>query len=156
MAKVAILFGALLIGLGVLGYSGGGSTPASDANTPSEESSETSSADSAAPVAKKKSPTALIPAGFGVGLLICGVLALKESLLKHAMHGGAMIGLLGLIAGAGKGATGLGKFFSGDPSLNQRGFLFTWLMALLCGVFVALCVRSFIAAKKRREAEMAA
>ena len=103
----------------------------------------------------KKSVTALIPAFFGGGLLICGLLAMKESLLKHAMHGAAMIGLLGALAGAGRGAMGLGKFFSGDPSLNQRSFAFVWLMAIICAVFVALCVRSFIAARKAREAATA-
>ena len=56
----------------------------------------------------------------------------------------------------GRGAMGLGKFFSGDPDLNRRSFLFVWLMAIICGVFVALCVRSFIATRKRREAEAAA
>ncbi|MEM7558346.1 MAG: hypothetical protein AAF394_04430, partial [Planctomycetota bacterium] len=82
-------------------------------------------------------------------------LAFKESFRKHAMHGAAMIGLLGVLAGAGRGAMGLGKFFSGDPSLNQRSFLFVWLMALICGVFVFLCVQSFRAARKQREAEQA-
>ena len=86
---------------------------------------------------------------------MCGLLALKESLLKHAMHAASVIGLLGAIAGAGRGAMGLGKFFSNDPSLNPRSFLFVWLMALICSVFVILCVRSFIAAKKRRELDQA-
>ncbi len=148
MAKVTIIFGILLIGLGVIGYSGGG--PASAPSDPATESAEESSSEK-----PKKSITALIPAFFGGALVLCGLLALKESLLKHAMHGAAVVGLLGAIAGAGRGAMGLGKFFSGDPSLNQRSFLFVWLMALICGTFVFLCVRSFIAARKRRELEQA-
>lgn len=152
MAKISMLFGALLIALGLIGYAGGGAAqPAAD------ESSATTEADpsAAAAPAKKKSVTALIPAFFGIGLVVCGVLALKESLLKHAMHGAATIGLLGAIAGGGRGAMGIGKFLSGDPSLNQRSFLFVWLMAILCAVFVVLCVRSFIAARKRQAAEQA-
>ena len=100
--------------------------------------------------------TALIPAFFGGLLALCGVIAFKESARKHAMHAAAMVGLLGMVAGAGRGAMGIGKFMSGDPSLNQRSFLFVWIMAILCGVFLYLCVQSFIAARKRREATEAA
>lgn len=151
MAKITIFFGMLLIGLGVLGYAGSG-TP--QANISSETTTETDAAPATEPA--KKPVTALIPAFVGITLLLCGVIALKESLLKHAMHGAAVVGLLGALAGAGRGAMGLGKFFSGDPSLNQRSFIFVWLMALICGVFVMLCVRSFIAARKRREQEQTA
>ncbi|MEM9658897.1 MAG: hypothetical protein AAF961_11100, partial [Planctomycetota bacterium] len=110
-------------------------------------------ADAADSSTGKKSVTALIPTFFGAVLVLCGVVALNESLLKHAMHAAAAVGLLGTLAGAGRGAMGLGKFFAGDPSLNQRSFLFVWLMALICGVFVGLCVRSFIAARRKREQE---
>ena len=144
MAKTTIVFGALLIVLGVVGYSGGGATSAAT------ESSQQASTE---PAEAKKSVTALIPAFFGGAVVLCGVLALKESLRKHAMHGAAAISLLGLIAGGGRGAMGLGKFFSGDPSLNQRSFLFVWLMALICGIFLVLCVRSFIAARKAKAQE---
>ena len=164
MAKITIVFGIILIALGVVGYSGSTPSAAQTADSPNAEES-TSAADSAtddpttgaAETAgpAKKSVTALIPAFFGIGLLICGIVALKESLLKHAMHGAAMLGLLGTLAGTGRGAMGLGKFFSGDPSLNQRSFLFVWLMAVICGLFVFLCVRSFINARKRREQETA-
>lgn len=148
MAKTTVLFGVILIILGVIGYTGSQAKPVAP-DPGAEETVESSSPG-------KKSVTALIPAFFGGGLVLCGLLAMKESLLKHAMHGAAMIGLLGALAGAGRGAMGLGKFFSGDPSLNQRSFAFVWLMAVTCAVFVGLCVRSFIAARKRREAEQAA
>ncbi|MEM1227449.1 MAG: hypothetical protein AAGJ40_17255 [Planctomycetota bacterium] len=148
MAKTTIVFGLLLIGLGVFGYVGGGGSAAPSAETDLSTASEAAEAVEPA----KKSVTALIPAFVGAALALCGLLAMKESMLKHAMHGAAMIGLLGTLAGAGRGAMGLGKFFSGDPSLNQRSFLFVWLMALICGAFVFLCVRSFIAVRKRREA----
>ena len=48
---------------------------------------------------------------------------------------------------------GLGKFLNDDPDLNRRSFLFVWLMALLCGVFLFLCIQSFRAVRKQREAE---
>jgi hypothetical protein len=48
---------------------------------------------------------------------------------------------------------GLSKFLSNDPDLNRRAFVFVWLMAILCTIFVVLCVRSFIDARKRRQLE---
>jgi len=71
------------------------------------------------------------------------------------MHLAVLIGLLGFLAGAGRGAMGLSKMVSGDPNLNYRSMTFVWLMALLCGLFVILCVNSFIEARKRRSAEIA-
>lgn len=159
MAKIAIICGLLLIGIGVVGYIGHEPTkPSADgaaATEGSDSSADSSSEGEAKEKVGKKSPTALIPAGVGLLLALCGMLALKESMRKHAMHGAATVGLLGAVAGAGKGGMDLGKFFSGDPSLNQRSFLFVWLMALICGVFVFLCVQSFRAARKQREAEQA-
>ena len=155
MAKTTIIFGILLIALGVVGYMGGGSAPASDAPEPAAEASDDSKTDSEAGE-NKKSVTALIPAFVGAILLLCGVVALKESARKHAMHLASVVGLLGLLAGAGRGSMGIGKFLSGDASLNQRSFLFVWIMAILCGIFLVLCIRSFIEAKKRRLAAEAA
>jgi hypothetical protein len=69
---ITVVFGLLLIALGVGGYVGTGS----------------------------EHPTALIPAGFGVVLALLGLLSLKNNLRKHAMHLAAMVGLLGAIGGA--------------------------------------------------------
>ena len=131
MAKTTILFGILLIALGVVGYTG--SAPADDPEG-------------------ARAVTALIPAFVGGLLALCGLIALKESAMKHAMHAAAMVGLLGFLAGAGRGGMGVGKYLNDDPSLNQRSFLFVWLMAALCGIFVFLCVQSFRAVRRAREA----
>ena len=154
MAKTTIVFGLVLIALGVLGYAGAG-TGASDAPT-AESAAADEGAEQAYDAKPKKSVTALIPAFVGGVILICGFLALHDGLRMHAMHGAVLVGLLGFLAGVGRGGMGLGKFLSGDPSLNERSFLFVWLMALICGVFVVLCVQSFIAVRKRRKAEEAA
>jgi hypothetical protein len=149
MAKTTIIFALLLILLGLLGYFGTSSpTPA----TTAEEQADSSTAKSVTP---KRPVTALIPAFIGVILLLCGLVAMNEGLRKHAMHLAVVIGLLGFLAGAGRGAMGLSKMVSGDPSLNYRSMIFVWLMALLCGLFVILCVNSFIAARKRRTIEAA-
>ncbi len=149
MAKTTIIFALLLILLGLVGYFGVSSPTAA---TPEKEQAASDAAESATP---KRSPTALIPAFVGVILLLCGLVALNEGLRKHAMHFAVVIGLLGFLAGAGRGAMGLAKMVSADSSLNYRSMTFVWLMALLCGLFVILCVNSFIAARKRRTAEVA-
>ncbi len=147
MAKVTVVIAALLILIGCVGYFG---TPTAEPSSPENNAAETADAAPAAP--SKRSVTALIPAFVGAILLVCGLLSFNEGMRKHAMHAAVSVGLLGFLAGAGRGAMGLGKFFSGDPSLNTRSFLFVWLMAILCLVFVVMCVNSFIQARKRREA----
>jgi hypothetical protein len=122
---VAIVCGLLLVGLGLDGY-----LNVVGVVRPTE----------------LHTPTSLIPAYFGGVLIVCGLLALKESLLKHAMHFAAMVGLIGLLAGAGMG---LPKWFSGgwDSSAATRSQL---CLAAICLVFVILCVNSFIQARRRR------
>ena len=95
--------------------------------------------------------TALIPAFLGVPLAVLGGLATKESLLKHAMHGAAMVGLLGLLGTV----SGLIKFFrmlGGAEVARPEAVQVQALVAVLCAVFIGLCVNSFIQARKARTA----
>ena len=100
----------------------------------------------------KISPTALIPAFFGVPMAICGLIAMKDSLRKHAMHGAVTIGLLGALAAWGRGLMKVGALFSSDPDVDKRPVMMVLIMAVICTVFVVLCVQSFIAARKRQQA----
>ncbi len=127
MPVVSIVFGLLLIALGIWGYWGGvlglwqplGFAPP-----------------------EKLSGTALIPAYLGAGLVVLGLLAFKASLLKHAMHGASAIGLLGLVAALSRIVmTGNIKGVSGVSLMA---------MTLLCAAFVALCIHSFLQARRRR------
>jgi hypothetical protein len=97
---------------------------------------------------EQKSATALIPAGFGLVLVALGAVALQENLRKHAMHAAVLVGLVGLIGAAAMAITAA---LSGI----QRPFAFAMsvAMALTCGVFVGLCVKSFIDARRRRQAQ---
>jgi hypothetical protein len=133
---ITILFGAALTALGVVSYTGAveyfGSKPYS-------------------------SVTALIPAFVGVPLILCGLIALNERYLKHAMHAAAAVGLLGLLGALGRAGPSLPVAFrEGEAGLqNPSAFHSVVAMAVLCGVFVGLCVNSFIAARRRRaRAEM--
>jgi hypothetical protein len=126
---VSILFGALLVALGVWGRYGGdlGLWQPLGFQPP-----------------EHLSGTAMIPAYVGAALALLGLVALKASLLKHAMHGAAMVGLLGLLAAAGRLiATGNTQGVGGTSLIG---------MTVLCAVFLALCVNSFIQARRRRRA----
>lgn len=92
------------------------------------------------------SKTALIPCIPGIVLIICGALALNEKFLKHAMHTAALFGVLGFLGGAVNAVRALiaGKQISDFAVIVSIG------MALLCGVFTALCVKSFIDVRRAK------
>lgn len=120
MAKMSIITGAILILLGLVGYvlSGGAS------------------------------PTALIPAFFGIPMVILGVLGRNPARVKWTMHLAMGLMLLGLFGSAG----GILKFIralgGGDASLAAQ---MQALMAVVCAVFLALGIKSFRDARRRRE-----
>jgi len=94
------------------------------------------------------SKTALIPAFFGIPIIICGMLGLKEKFLKHAMHAAAVLGVLGFLAPLGRI---IPTAIRGEFALDLGGICLIG-MAVVCGVFVLLCVKSFIDVRKAREA----
>jgi hypothetical protein len=119
---ITVVCGALLIAVGVWGY-----------------------ADTAA-------QTALIPAYIGAVLALLGLLALKESLLKHAMHAAAAIGLLSFLATASMGLPKLFKMLGGEEVERPKAVLSQSITAGICAAFVGLCVNSFLQARRRRKA----
>ncbi len=139
MAKTTIVFGVLLIGVGLFAYFG---------SSPKVEllQEETSRLEGASPISKKLPITALIPAFFGTPLLICGLIALNEKYVAHAMHAAASIGLLGSLGGLSNSVRGLLK-----DAPNYRAISYSFIMGVVCTVFVALCVQSFIQARRRRK-----
>ena len=101
--------------------------------------------------AEARSATALIPLAVGVPLLVCGLAAMKEAYRMHAMHIAATFGLLGTLAAGGRGIPGLIKLLSGDETVNGRAVTMVLIMFLLCGVFLILCIKSFIDARRRQK-----
>jgi F0F1-type ATP synthase assembly protein I len=114
----------------------------------------------------KVSWTALIPAILGGVIILCGLLSLKDSLRKHVMHLAALLGLIGFAGGfmplvrqAGelrKAAEADGQTMTFREAWGKVDWLKSsavsgWSMSVVSFLFVALCIRSFIVARKARE-----
>jgi hypothetical protein len=93
--------------------------------------------------------TALIPAYMGIVLLALGLVArAKPAARKHVMHAAVLVGTLGFLMSAGRliAAAASGNL----PS--ALGIFSLSSMAILSLAFVVLCVRSFITARRLRQA----
>ena len=93
-----------------------------------------------------RSPTALLPVVFGVLLGACGLVARKESLRKHAMHTAAAVALVGFLPSA-PGLLGIPSLLAGEAA-RPAAVVLRSVMALLCLGFLAVAVRSFVAARR--------
>lgn len=126
MPLVTILFGIVLIALGAEGYT----------NTLNLFH-----------VQVLHAKTSLIPAYFGAALVLLGIIAYKPGARKHAMHLAAMVGLLGIIGGLGMG---LPKLLRGELGERAAAVKMQCAMGIICALFVILCIKSFIDARRRR------
>jgi CD20-like family len=124
MAKVTIGFGVVLVALGIWGYVATGSVH----------------------------PTALIPTWSGLAFVLFGVLANSENpkkrmLWMHIAVTMALLGFLGMIPAIVDEIRMLrGVVFPHPVAVEEKA-----MMAVLCLIFVLLCVRSFIEARKARK-----
>jgi fucose 4-O-acetylase-like acetyltransferase len=96
------------------------------------------------------SPTALIPAAFGLLFVLAGVLARDDRRRMHAMHAAVVIALLGFV-GSFRGLLGLGKVFDGTAE-RPAAIVAQTIMAVLTLGYIIVAVRSFIQARKARRA----
>ena len=92
------------------------------------------------------SPTALIPAAFGVVIAILGLIARDPGKRKHAMHAAVVIALLGLL-GSLRGLLQIGALFDGTAA-RPAAVVAQSIMAMLTLGYVVLAVRSFVAARR--------
>jgi len=122
MAKVTIVFGILLIILGLVGFYGTGAVH----------------------------HTALIPTWFGAALGLFGLLAMSpsESRRKLFMHINVTIGLLGFLGAAFRAVQEFAHGSSTGKAVDPIAVGAQIAMAALLLVYVILCVRSFIAARR--------
>lgn len=124
MPKIAVAFGVLLILLGVGAFVGTGASHF----------------------------TSLIPTIFGTPILLAGVLAIaKPNLRKHAMHVAAMFGLLGAAGGLGMGIPKMLTLMAGETiKSTPLAVSMQVAMGVISLVFLVLCVKSFIDARRAR------
>jgi hypothetical protein len=101
------------------------------------------------PITGQVGPTALIPAAVGVVLGILGAISVREKARKHAMHAAAMVGLLAAIGDAVQLVRTIFNTTTA-PAVRQLKLLSMSATLILCLVFLALCIRSFIQARKNR------
>lgn len=117
MERTTVIFGSLLIIIGVGGYILSGMV----------------------------SITAMIPAFFGVIFVILGMLASKENLKKHMMHAAAALSIILIIPTI----TAIGDLVAGDSSAAVISRSITAIASI---IFLMLCVKSFIDARRARDA----
>lgn len=125
MSKLTIGFGVVLIVLGVATFFVTGSTH----------------------------PTSLIPAWFGIVLVLCGILARTPDSRRRMlwMHIAVTIGLIGFVFPAVMAAKDW-LAAHGAPLAHPAAVEEQIAMAVICLVFTVLCVRSFIVARRSRTA----
>lgn len=125
MAKVTVVFGVLLIVLGLVGFFGTGSIHY----------------------------TALIPTWFGLALTIGGFLAISpsETRRKIFMHVNVTVGLVGMIGAFGSALHNYGHSRSLGIDPDYKAMASQLTMGVLLLIYVNLCVRSFIQARSSRQ-----
>ncbi|MBA3916275.1 MAG: hypothetical protein H0X25_21000 [Acidobacteriales bacterium] len=125
MAKLTLVFALLLILLGVAVFVATGS----------------------------HAPTALIPAYFGIVLGILGLAANTPDSKRRMlfMHIAVTVGLVGFIFPGWRALGSLIAQSHGTLIAHPVAMREQFAMALLCLIFVLLCVRSFIAARRLRK-----
>jgi multisubunit Na+/H+ antiporter MnhF subunit len=123
MAKTTISFGVVLILLGIFGFVATGS----------------------------HAPTALIPVFVGVLLIIFGFLAITDDAKKRMlfMHIAVTLGLLGFL-GTAKSIYDYVRLLQGVQFPHPIAVEEKAAMAVLLLIFVILCIRSFVMARRAR------
>jgi uncharacterized membrane protein HdeD (DUF308 family) len=123
MAKLTIVFGVVLLLIGVAGFVLTGSSH----------------------------PTALIPSLIGVILIVCGGVANTTDAKKRAlwMHIAVTVGLLGFL-GTIKSAFDVFALAHGADLPHPIAIEEKAGTCLVCLIFVAFCIRSFIEARRAR------
>ncbi|HEX7157863.1 MAG TPA: hypothetical protein VF214_02520 [Edaphobacter sp.] len=125
MARFTIIIGILLILLGIIGFVATGSAH----------------------------PTALIPCAFGLLLVLFGWFAQTEDPKKRMlwMHIAVTVGLFGFLFTT-PGLIDVFRMARGIAVRRPAAAIEQSFMWILCGIFVAFCVRSFINARRSRTA----
>lgn len=125
MAQLSIAYGAVLILIALVGYFGTG----------------------------RVSVTALIPACFGLPVAILGMVAprVRDKARMHVMHAIVVIAVLAAV-GTVPSLSGLVKLLSGAQVERPPAVYARSATAIVSVLFVVICVKSFIDARRARQA----
>ena len=91
--------------------------------------------------------TALIPAVLGIIIFVLGLLARNEKIRRHAMHGAMLFGLIGFL-GSLMGIPSWINMLQGKPTFRPQAAQEQLLMFIICGVFLIMCINSFVKARR--------
>jgi hypothetical protein len=123
MTTISIFFGIMLNLVGLAGFLGTGSTH----------------------------PTALIPCALGILLIVCGWISRNPKLHMHAMHAAVLVGTIGFAATISAFGS-LKLVLSHGAGVKAPAYISKMTTALLCGLFVARCIQSFVEARLAKRA----
>lgn len=121
MPTLSIIFGIILITIGIIGYFG----------------------------ISSESITALIPAFLGLPVAILGALGLNEKRLKVTMHIASVLMLLGFL-GTVRGLFKFFSMIGGAEVARPAAVIVQAVMAVLCLIFLIFAVKSFIDARRNK------
>lgn len=119
MARTTIIFGVVLVALGIGGYLASGGV----------------------------SVTALIPAAFGVVLTMLGWIAVNQRYRQPALYLAAAVALVGFL-GSVRGLTGMVDLLSGAEVERPAAMVSQSVMALVTAIFLGLCLKAFTGARR--------
>lgn len=122
MTRLTTIIGALLVVTGVLAYV----------------------------VTSTSSVTALIPAFVGGLLLICAAVASRPALHRHGVHAALVVALVGAL-GSLMNVVKVGQLFTGAAE-RPAAIITSLILFVLCAGYVAVGIRSFVAARRARAA----
>lgn len=120
MAQLSVIFGSLLVMIGAVGYV----------------------------LTDMVSVTALIPAFFGLAIILLGVMAYTPARRKLAMHLAMGVAVLGVL-GSASGLIGLARSLGGPPA--GAADISRSLMAIALACYLGLGIKSFVAARRARD-----
>ncbi len=123
LPHATIAYGIILISVGIIGYN----------------------------VTGMVSITALIPAFLGIIILVCGILAQKESRRKLFMHIALVFGLLGFL-GTASALPSLLTMLGGEEVTRPGAVIGKSVTAILSLIFLLIGVKSFIDARRQPSA----
>lgn len=123
LPHATIAYGIILISVGIIGYN----------------------------VTGMVSITALIPAFLGIIILVCGILAQKESRRKLFMHIALVFGLLGLL-GTASALPSLFTMLGGEEVTRPGAVIGKSVTAILSLIFLLIGVKSFVDARRQPSA----